>query len=357
MLRSPDKSLLHLKLFICVLLLTVLMLIVDILSRFDGYPGTYYAAVNQVGNFLIFLLSPVLPLLWLYYVHSQIEDAAGNIRRWLRLAPVLSAVNAAMLVLSQFYGWFYTISADNIYRRGPLYWFPVFITFAITAAAFVLIITNRKSIERKHFISLILFPAAPLICIVLQIIYYGTSLILNGAAVSILIAFLTIQNKRMNTDDLTGLYNRKGLEACIRHKISSSAKRRTFSAILLDLDRFKTINDTFGHQTGDHVLTVVSGLLKSCLRSDDFIARYGGDEFYIILDITDPDELAAVACRLRNCINEYNDRSTEPFKISFSMGFAVYDVHSRMSPQEFHMHLDSLMYADKRAGSGYQHKN
>jgi diguanylate cyclase (GGDEF)-like protein len=322
----------------------------DILSRLDGHPGTLYAVANQTGNFLIFLLSPVLPSLWLLYAYSQVDDAVRKIRLWLYLASLLIAANAILLILTQFFGWFYTIGAENIYRRGPLYWFPVSVTAVLAAAAFILVIINRKKIERRSFFSLLLFPVPPLACVALQIIHYGTSLILNGAALSILIAFVTIQNERMNTDYLTGVYNRKGLEAYIRQKINSSTDSRTFSAILLDLDDFKSINDTFGHHVGDHVLTVSCSLLKSCLRSNDFIARYGGDEFYIILNISDSEELAAVVFRIRSCISRFNDISKQPFKIGFSMGYAVYDVRSRMSTQEFHKQLDSLMYADKRSG-------
>lgn len=349
-LKSTEKNLLPQKYFKRILLVTALMLVMDILSRFDGRPGTLYSAANQAGNFLIFLLSPVLPSLWLLYAHSHIEDTAGKSRRWLYLLPLLSAANAVILILSQFFGWFYTIGADNIYVRGPLYWFPVAVTVVLTAAAFILVVANRKKLERKHFISLLLFPIPPLLCIVLQIAYYGTSLILNGAALSILIVFVTIQNERMNTDFLTGAYNRKGFETYIRQKINASNENKTFSAILLDVDNFKSINDTYGHHTGDRVLATSTELLKSCLRSDDLIARYGGDEFYIILNISSAEELEAIACRLRSCITSYNERSSEPYKVVFSMGYAVYDYHSHLSPEEFHKQIDSLMYENKRAG-------
>ncbi len=349
-MKSTEKNLLPQKYFIRILLVTALMLVMDILSRFDGRPGTLHAAANQVGNFLIFLLSPVLPSLWLLFIHSKVDDGTRKFRRWLWLLPVLNAVNAVMLVLSQFFGWFYTIGTDNIYSRGPLYWLPVSVSFILAAAAFALVFANRKKIDKKHFTSLLLFPVPPLVCILLQIAYYGTSLILNGATLSILIIFVTLQNERMNTDYLTGAYNRKGLESYIRQKINASSENKTFSAILLDLDDFKSINDSFGHNIGDHVLETSTRLLKSCLRSDDFIARYGGDEFYIILNVFQLDELEAVACRIRNCLKDYNARSNEPYKIGFSMGYAVYDFHSHLNAEEFHKQIDGLMYENKRAG-------
>jgi diguanylate cyclase (GGDEF)-like protein len=348
--NSTEKNLLPQRLFIWILLVTAVMLVMDTLSRLDGHPGTLYAVANQTGNFLIFLLSPALPSLWLLYVYNQVDDTSGNIRLWLSVTSTLTALNAVMLILSQFSGWYYIIGADNIYHRGPLYWFPVTITAVLTAAAFILVLSNRKKIMRKHFISLLLFPVPPIVCIVLQVTYYGTSLILNGAVLSILIAFVTIQNECMHTDYLTGVYNRKRLEAYLRKKINSVSKKRTFSAILLDMDDFKSINDTFGHNKGDQVLAESSSLLKSCLRSDDFIARYGGDEFYIILNISDPQELEDVVCRIRNCMGAYNGSSSEPYEINFSIGYDVYDFRLCLGAQEFLRHLDSLLYADKRSG-------
>jgi diguanylate cyclase (GGDEF)-like protein len=347
-IRSAEKDLLQQKLFMLTLYVTAFMLVMDIFSRFDGHPDTIYAALNHVGNFTIFLLSPVLPSLWLLYAYSQVNYAKGRFRRWLHLVCCVSAVNAVMLILSQFLGWYYTIGSDNVYHRGPLYWYPVSVTAALTALAFTLIVKNRKKVERKHFLSLFLFPIPPLICIALQILFYGTSLILNGAALSILIAYITIQNKRMNTDFLTGAYNRKGLELYMKQKINTSTESRTFAAILLDLDNFKSINDSFGHNTGDDVLVTSVNLLKTCIRSEDFIARYGGDEFFMILNISDLQDLEAVSCRIRRCVEDYNACGNAPYRLGVSMGYAVYDYCRHPTPEEFCEKLDQLMYEDKR---------
>jgi diguanylate cyclase (GGDEF)-like protein len=325
------------------------MLVVDIFSRFDGNPGTIYPVINYIGNFLIYLLNPILPSIWLLYVHLQIFHDEKKTRRWLYSLLAVNAGNIVMLVLSQFFGWFYYIDPNNIYHRGWLFWLPVSITVTLTLAAFVLVALNRKNIEKKYLFALVFFPIPPFVCVILQIIFYGIPLMLNSVAFSLLIVSFYIQNRSMNTDYLTGVSNRKRLETYMREKINTSTEDKTFSAILIDLDDFKFINDTFGHDIGDYVLGTLVKLLKSCLRSGDFIARFGGDEFYIILDVSNRDALEATVYRINNCIEKYNECANKPYKLGLSMGYSVYDYNSHMKVEDFQKHIDILMYENKRA--------
>jgi len=347
-LKQTEKDSLQQKLYITMLQITILMLVMDIFSRFDGKPGTIYSSINRFGNFLIFLLSPILPSLWLLYVHCQVFHEERKTRRLLYPLFVINAINAAIVVLSQFLGWLYYFDSDNIYHRGPLFLLPASITIVLILAAFVLVIVNRKKIEKKYYFSLIFFGIPPFVCIILQIIFYGISLMLNSVVISSLIVLLNIQNQSMNTDYLTGVNNRKKLETYLKKKISTSTKNKTFSAIMIDLDNFKSINDTFGHDMGDYALETFAKLLKSCIRSNDFIARFGGDEFFIVLDVSDRINLEAAVCRINDCIEKYNESSAMPYKFSFSMGYAVYDYHSNMTVEEFQKHIDILMYENKR---------
>jgi diguanylate cyclase (GGDEF)-like protein/PAS domain S-box-containing protein len=100
-------------------------------------------------------------------------------------------------------------------------------------------------------------------------------------------------------DGLTGVYNRQYLEKRLEEEIAKARRYRDhLSMILLDIDQFKAVNDRYGHLVGDQVLKKTAEIIKSCLRTTDIVARFGGDEFVVILPRTDPEQLAFVRERL-----------------------------------------------------------
>lgn len=347
-LRHDEKESLQHKLYMMVLYTTIILLMVDICSRFDGRPDTLYPVINHCGNFLIFLLSPILPSLWLLYVHAQVFQEEQKTRGLFTPLFIINGVNAGLVVLNQFYGWFYYIDSANIYHRGPLFLLPASIVLALIIAAFAVIVANRAKIGEKQYFALAFFALPPFVCIILQIIFYGMSLMLNGIVLSLMIVSLNIQNRNMYTDYLTGINNRKRLDIYLREKISTNTEGKAFSAIMIDLNNFKSINDAFGHDVGDNALQVFAKLLKSCLRADDFIARFGGDEFCIVLDVDDSAHLEEVVHRIDTSVDEYNNSGKQPYRLGCSIGYAVYDCHSGMDIEGFQRQIDMLMYEHKQ---------
>ena len=353
-LKNNEKGYLTYKLYMMLLQITFLMLCLDIFSRFDGNPGTIYTSINHIGNFFIFLLSPIIPSLWLLYAHAQIFHEDKKTKRLIYPLIAANAVNAVIVVLTQFFGWYYYIDSNNIYHRGPLFLLSASVTVVLVLSAFVMIIKNRKIIEKKYYFSLLFFAIPPSVCIILQIIFYGTSLMLNSVVLSLLIVFLKIQNQNMYIDFLTEVYNRKKLEIYLKDKINASTEKKTFSVIMIDLNDFKSINDTFGHDMGDCALQNFSKLLKSCLGPNDFIARFGGDEFCIVPDVPDETALNDIVCRINDNIDKHNKTGDQPYQFGFGIGYAVYDYNSLMSAEEFQKHVDLLMYENKRASKEYK---
>ena len=341
---SPQQKLFHL-----MLIVTFTLLCFDTLSRFDGRPGTFYAYLNSTGNFSVFLLAPIPSAVWLLYTNYEIYRDEDRVKTLTKPLLVWFALNGVLTALSLRFHWFYYIDEMNVYHRGPLFLLPAIMTLLVIIIAFCMVWINQKKIEQKHFFSLVFFPAPPLAAIIVQILVYGTSLILNGLTISILIVFITIQNHRMDTDFLTGVANRKKLEEYLLARISGSTEGRTFSAILIDLDHFKSINDRYGHETGDHALKTAVALLKNCLGRNDFIARYGGDEFFIILDFSNEEALEKTVENILKHMELYNEASSKPYSLSFSMGYAIYDFKTHLTSEAFLKKIDLLMYDDKEA--------
>lgn len=138
-------------------------------------------------------------------------------------------------------------------------------------------------------------------------------------------AFKFERMKQMATKDpLTGLGNRNGFNESYERIISQSLRHcRSFGLLIIDLDNFKSVNDSFGHQEGDRVLTEVATLINKALRNGDQAFRFGGDEFCCILDCVESDALTQVASRLKESICESTFLQSRD--ISCSIGGAAFD--------------------------------
>jgi diguanylate cyclase (GGDEF)-like protein len=125
----------------------------------------------------------------------------------------------------------------------------------------------------------------------LQLILHASVLMVWPAtALAMVMMQIVTLTEKINLDHLTGLYNRKYLDEYVDDVLQMSraggALRggKKFAAIMLDIDDFKSINDTFGHVEGDHAIVLAAELLRKSIRKGDVAARYGGDEFLIVLD-------------------------------------------------------------------------
>ena len=346
--RSVDEQTLQHKLYIRVLIVSMILLILDILSRTDGNTDTIYPLINCAGNFLLFLLNPVLPSIWLMYVDFQIYHDEEKTKRLIIPLLVLNAVNVLIVVISQFNGWYYFIDSNNIYHRGPFFVLSTVFIFVLLAIAFAITFFNKKAIDAKQLFSLMFFPIPPFFGIVLQVCFYGIAFVLNSVVLSLLIVLLNMKDDTIFTDYLTGIGNRKKLESVLRESVRKSSQRRTFSLVMMDIDNFKKINDTYGHEMGDNALRASAKLLKKCIRSKDYVARYGGDEFCLVLEIYDNKNLEVMISRINHSIDLLNDSGEFPFKLGFTSGYAVYDYYINMRTDDFIKHVDLLMYENKR---------
>jgi diguanylate cyclase (GGDEF)-like protein len=152
------------------------------------------------------------------------------------------------------------------------------------------------------------------------------------------------------TDELTGLYNRRALEERLAAEISRSLRHQLHTSILLlDLDRFKTINDTLGHAAGDRLLVQVARILRQQCRALDVVGRLGGDEFLVILPMTKPAEAQVFVGRVQASLQAMHESNPEFGPCTLSMGIAESPRHGTTVSSVLAA-ADTALYNAKRAG-------
>jgi diguanylate cyclase (GGDEF)-like protein len=155
------------------------------------------------------------------------------------------------------------------------------------------------------------------------------------------------------TDELTGLVNRRRLTTELQREVQRSDRHgRTFAVLMLDVDRFKHFNDTYGHPAGDAVLKRVARILGDNARDVDTAARYGGEEFLVILPETAADGAALVAERIRGSMEGDRftpDGGSAEVSVTVSIGYAVFPEHAR-TPETMIEAADQALYRSKEGG-------
>jgi len=157
-------------------------------------------------------------------------------------------------------------------------------------------------------------------------------------------------------DALTGLPNRRLLQDRLNQALHSSARSGKDGALLfIDLDHFKTLNDTMGHDVGDLLLQQVAGRLAHCVREGDTIARLGGDEFVVLLEnlsessLTSISDAGAIGNKILASLNKTFQLASHEYHSTASIGIAFFNTHNK-SQEELLKHADIAMYQAKKAG-------
>ncbi len=351
----------------CVLML-LLLLIADI--------GACMAMEAPVGRavFLsaltIYNACLVLTVIaWLHYlielIYGDRAEVAMRLRR-ISIAPYF--VYLALLLYNLRDGLLFSCDADGALAHGPLFFLPATLYGAYTVWMVVVVVSNRNRIVSAKLRRLLLvMPLLTAAGVWVQSVADGWLTIAPFYGVGVFIAYLFIQESRTrrmldstktivqtlsaaaDTDEMTGLLNRS---ASMRHiaDLMEHACDRGCALLLLDVDRFKRINDTLGHVQGDGALQAFAAALKSHFRSSDIVGRLGGDEFVVFLpNMADAEKLRSILLRLLERIATIYAGENGEMQLSASIGVVMDDMGGE-NVMSLYTKADEALYYVKRHG-------
>ncbi len=186
----------------------------------------------------------------------------------------------------------------------------------------------------------------------------GSAAVLVGIAIaSVVSRRVTLQARQLATqalyDPLTGLANRCLLHDRLAHEITRAGREhRPFAVALMDLDRFKEVNDTLGHAVGDELLREVGRRLNATVRSEDTVARLGGDEYVLLLHDLAEKDVGVVVNKVLAALDQPFHWQNQSIDLAASLGVSLYPAHGS-DPGALIRCADIAMYAAKRSGKGF----
>lgn len=336
------------KLFLGLINANILLLLFDIMVRsLNGKPGNRVRLLCTLIIVAYNVLNPVICMIWYYYVYYYIFKNKVQISKVFFPLLLPTFINTFLSIISAFFNVYFILDENNVYAQGRYIYVLLGICLYMIGYTTVFLIKNQKEITRKEFLYFLFFAIPPAIGGILHVIFSGVSVIWIAATLSIYIIFINIQKEQMYTDYLTGVNNRRGLDNFLEIRTKTGAYK-WIAGIMIDIDAFKMINDEHGHGHGDQALIYTAKILRETFRKTDFIGRYGGDEFVVVMEIEEPSELALMVKKLKENVSQFNSQKLAPYEILLSIGYDYYEKESGVSREEFLKRIDSLMYLDKQ---------
>ena len=325
-----------------------LILLDSIIILLNGNESLVASIILHTSVGVYFVLPPMFGLLWLYYVDMTIFNNRKRLVKISIIPGILFIINLGFVLASYFSNLIFNINESNVFTRGPHHYIVVLSLFLILLLTNYNIIKHKDQVRKKEIGPLLFFSIPPVAATIVLIIFNDINMIWNSLVVSELLIYIYIQSRITSTDFLTGLFNRREYESIIKDLSYTKQKSLTVSGIMVDINDFKEINDQYGHRIGDEVLVHVSKLLKSTIRSQDYIFRIGGDEFVIVIISDKKDVINEIMNRIEHVVHEFNRQSPYEFSLSLSLGKGIYDEQTYIDLPSFFEHLDLMMYDDKK---------
>ncbi len=335
-------------LFVVMLISNLFQCIVETITVIiDGEMFAGAIPLATALNAFLFMNNIVFAYLWFLYADVKINYGSRRKNAWEKLTFIPALFIVICSVINLFTPVFFKITDRNLYERVGVYLLAYVVTYGYLIAGTANIYIHRKRREKFTFLPVFTFLLPVCLASVIQYCVQGVSLMWAGAAIGLSSAYMSLLEEGALTDKLSGVFSRHYLNQYLNYLPSKAKDSKYLLGIMLDVDDFKSINDTFGHLIGDDAISASGHVLRKALPVDRTIFRYAGDEFVVILPINDMAEVDGIIKRIHEETEKYQLKYEKPYHLHFSLGYTAYIAGE--NPNAFVARMDAEMYKNKKS--------
>lgn len=346
----------------------LLLMVNDSLAwGFRGQSGELAYYMVRISNFMVFFSNYIYMSVMSVFLWQLMSELDEKMPKRIYIIMAFSVLGIVLLVVSQFTGWFYTFDESNRYCRSDGYFVSQLIAVAGIALNLSVFVQYRKRLEKSIFYAIVSYFVLPVIATIITLFHYGLSLQNFATVISTQIMFamdMIDASSRLNKsqaayarasyaahhDSMTGICNKTWGMTQIRGYIENMDEMDKASLCFIDIDDFKSINDRYGHITGDFWIKEIAALLYSTCRKDDIICRFGGDEYLVLLkDVADTDALRSRVMQLNEHLKLKSIEQGQD--VHCSVGICMINGNGHSIDEGIEL-ADAALYEVKRGGKG-----
>jgi diguanylate cyclase (GGDEF)-like protein len=344
--RPMRHGLLDEKIFFAMVLLNVMQCLMEMLTfSLIGKAGP--RMLSLVLNTILFSNSVILAYFSAIYADFKLFADVKRVKRIYLLMAIPAILTIIGCLINFVTPVFFLIDHNNVYHRGKIYMVTYAVPYLYLAYGAILVYLNREKAHHRLFLPVSLFMIPVVIGTLLQLFFYGYSFMWLGVSIGLISLYVNLQNECCYLDELSGLFNRQYLNNLWLMYIEKKDCAGVAAGIMLDIDSFKNINDRFGHSVGDDAITAVGKILRTAVGDKGVPARYGGDEFIILMCVNSQKEITDMIDAIKTQTALFNESGKKPYQINFSIGYSTYDT-KRDTSDIFFKKIDASMYEDKK---------
>lgn len=303
--------------------------------------------VSRTLTTLLYMLAPLLSLLIFYYSNISMPKRLSKKTYFIFFTTLLVFVSGYLITLA--INKQITINMATGFANVNAYFFGyVFLVMLPLALSLIQVIYYKNKLKKSTIVELIIINIVPFVSIIFALTRFFNQVLLTSFLVVQVLIALNKLYRVSNSDYLTRLSNRRLLVSHLNKVLRNQKTNQQIFVYILDIDNFKTINDTFGHFTGDTVLTNISAIITSTFSKNTFIARLGGDEFLVVNVASKNDDPTQHITTINNACEKLTILGNN-HALSLSGGYKELKRENLQSVDDFLDQIDKSMFASKFA--------